>query len=114
MRFVRNKPGVVYYKPRGVPLSSLEEVTLNLEEYEAVRLADHKFLEQDNASKQMNVSRQTFGRVLQSARRKIAEALSQGKAIKFEGGVNNLVMQGFVRGRVRRRFRHRERFGRKK
>ena len=111
MRFVRSRPGVIYYKPRGVPLSSLEEVILNLEEFEAVRLTDHKFLEQDDASRKMNVSRQTFGRVLQSARRKIGEALAQGKAIRLEGGVNNLVKQRFGRRRVRRQNRQRRRFG---
>ena len=91
MRFVRCRPGVFYYKPRGVPLSELEEVVLHFEEFEALRLADHELLEQIDASKKMKVSRQTFGRVLQSARKKVGEALSLGKALRVEGGVNNLV-----------------------
>ena len=79
-------PGVNYFKPRGIPLRWLDEVNLTVEELEAIRLADFEGLEQENAGNQMKISRQTFGRVLISARKKIAEALILGKALRIEGG----------------------------
>ena len=79
-------PGVNYFKPRGIPLRWLDEVNLTVEELEAIRLADYQGLEQEAAGEQMKISRQTFGRVLISARKKIAEALILGKALRIEGG----------------------------
>jgi predicted DNA-binding protein (UPF0251 family) len=75
-----------YFKPRGIPLSALEEVVLTVDEFEAVRLADLQGLYQEQAAERMNVSRQTFGRIIESAHKKVAEALVQGKALKIEGG----------------------------
>jgi len=75
-----------YFKPRGIPLSMLEEVVLAVDEFEAVRLADLEGLYQERAAEKMNVSRQTFGRIIESAHKKVAEALVQGKALKIEGG----------------------------
>jgi len=64
----------------------LEEVVLTLEEFEAIRLTDLLDLKQDVAAKKMDVSQPTFHRVLLSARKKIADSLVNGKAIKIEGG----------------------------
>ena len=85
-RLVGSAPGSNYFKPRGIPLFVLEEVILAIDEFEAVRLADFEGLYQDQAAERMKVSRQTFGRILESARKKIAEALVKGKALKIEGG----------------------------
>lgn len=76
-------PDVVYFKPRAVPLSMLEEVDLSLDELEALRLCDYKNLEQTEAAKKMKVSQSTLQRILTSARKKVAEALIEGKAIKI-------------------------------
>ena len=76
-------PDVVYFKPRAVPLSLLEEVDLSIAELEALRLCDLKDLEQGEAAKKMKVSQSTFQRVLTSARKKVSEALIKGKAIKI-------------------------------
>jgi predicted DNA-binding protein (UPF0251 family) len=75
-----------YFKPRGIPLTALEEVVLAVDEFEAIRLADLEGLYQDQAAEKMKVSRQTFGRIVESAHRKVAEALVKGKALKIEGG----------------------------
>jgi predicted DNA-binding protein (UPF0251 family) len=75
-----------YYKPRGIPLSVLQHVNLTIDELEAIRLADLEALYQEDAAKRMNVSRQTFGRMLESAHKKIADALVNGKALLIEGG----------------------------
>lgn len=80
-------PSVVCFKPQGVPLAQLETVILTLDELEALKLADLEGLYQSKAADAMGVSRQTFGRILESAHRKVADALAQGKSIVFEGGV---------------------------
>lgn len=82
-RNIENQPNVTYYKPAGIPLRELNEVVLELDEYEAIRLADQEGLYQDKAAEQMHISRQTFGRIITAARQKIAEALVSGKAIKI-------------------------------
>ncbi len=75
-----------YFKPRGIPISELEEVVLSLDEFEAVRLADFSGLYQEDAAGRMNISRQTFGRIIESAHKKISDVLINGKALKIEGG----------------------------
>ena len=85
-RRVGHLPQSSYYKPRGVPLSMLEHVNLTVDELEAIRLADLEGLYQADAARSMNVSRQTFGRILESAHNKIAKALVHGKALSIEGG----------------------------
>ncbi|MBN1644291.1 MAG: DUF134 domain-containing protein [Dehalococcoidales bacterium] len=79
-------PGVTYFKPAGIPLVSLGEIRLSLEEIEALRLKDIEGLEQEQGAEMMNISRPTFQRVLVSARKKVTDALLNGKAIKIEGG----------------------------
>jgi len=77
-------PKSVYFKPRAIPLSVLEEVDLDVDEMEAVRLCDFKNLDQDEAAKRMKISQSTLQRILTSARKKIAEALTEGKAIRIK------------------------------
>jgi len=79
-------PEVTYFKPAGIPLRFLEEVRLSLEEAEAIRLKDLEDLDQEQAAMRMNISRPTFQRVLESARKKVADALLNGKAVRIEGG----------------------------
>ncbi|MGQ9675640.1 MAG: DUF134 domain-containing protein [Chloroflexota bacterium] len=85
-RCVEMVPGITYFKPRGVPLRFLEEVVLTVEELEAVRLKDLENLEGEQAAERMGVSRPTFQRILEAARRKVAEALVGGKALRIHGG----------------------------
>lgn len=82
-RMVRFDPNVTYFKPRAVPLSMLEEVDLGVDELEAIRLCDFKNLDQIEAAKKMKISQSTLQRILTSARKKVAEALVKGKAIKI-------------------------------
>ncbi len=85
-RFVESAPEATYFKPRAIPLSELEEVTIGFEELAALK---HKFLDKDGqemAAKEMKISRTTFWRVLSEAGEKIADALINGKAIRIEGG----------------------------
>ena len=65
-------------------MTELEEVHLTMDELEAVRLADLKDMYQEEAARQMNISRQTFGNTIISAHKKIAEALLNAKALRIE------------------------------
>jgi len=76
-------PNVTYFKPRAIPLSELEEVDLGRDELEALRLCDFEGLDQVDAAKKMKVSQSTLQRILSSARKRVAEALTKGKAIKI-------------------------------
>ena len=85
-RLVAYNPEVSYFKPRGIPMVRLEEIKLTVDEREAIRLADLLDLSHEEAGRQMGVSRATFGRIIQRARKAIADALINGKAINVEGG----------------------------
>jgi len=79
-------PAAAYFKPRGIPMTDLEQVTLTLDEVESLRLADLEGLYQEDAARKMKVSRATFARIVEQARHKVAEALIHGKALRLEGG----------------------------
>ncbi|MBN1470999.1 MAG: DUF134 domain-containing protein [Syntrophaceae bacterium] len=81
-------PDKNHFKPRGIPADDLEEIVLNLDEFEAIRLADYEQFYQEEAARQMNISRQTFGRIIDSAHKKIADVLINGKALKIENENN--------------------------
>ncbi len=85
-RNVCGMPDKNYFKPRGIPTLDLEEVNLTLDEFEAIRLADFEQMYQKEAANQMNISRQTFGRIIEEAHKKIADILINGKALKIDGG----------------------------
>jgi predicted DNA-binding protein (UPF0251 family) len=97
-RFVCHEPGITYFKPRGIPINRLEEIELTVDELEAVRLKDLEELEQEEAANLMGISQPTFHRLLNTARKKISEAIIKGKALKIHGGEYKLVR------RVRYRF----------
>lgn len=83
-RNISIQPGTRYYKPAGIPLKELDETILHLDELEAIRLADYEDIYQEEAAKKMGISRQTFGRILKVAHKKIADAMIHGKAIRIE------------------------------
>lgn len=85
-RQINFRPGVTYFKPRGVLLRDLEETQLTLDELEALRLVDFAGEEQTAAAKKMKVSQSTLQRILAQARRKVAGALVEGQAIELKGG----------------------------
>lgn len=95
-------PDVNYFKPAGVRMRELEESILTVDEFEAVRLKDFLGIDQEEAAKKMNISQPTFHRLVVTARKKIADAIVNGKAIKIEGGNYSLAGRGMRR---RRRFR---------
>lgn len=82
-RRIRFNPNVVYFKPQGVPMCSLNFVELTLEEVEALRLKNIQKLDQVEAAEKMKTSQSTFQRILSSAYEKVSDALINGKAIKI-------------------------------
>lgn len=82
-RRVKCNPGAYYFKPRAIPLSSLEEIILKIDELESLRLADYLALSHEQAAVKMKISRATFGRIVETARKKIVDAILNGKAIKI-------------------------------
>lgn len=85
-RHIACQPNVLLFKPAGTPVRDLDIVPMKLDEVEALRLADLEGLYQEQAAQQMKISRQTFARILGTARRKVAEALLHGKALRIEPG----------------------------
>lgn len=74
------------FKPFGIPMRDLDSIDLLYEEFEALRLADYEDLTQEEAAKKMNISRPTFTRLYAKARKNIAKAFVEGKAIIIRGG----------------------------
>jgi uncharacterized protein len=79
-------PKDTYFVPLGKPKCELQEVVLKVEELEAMRLKDIENLNQEQCADKMQISRQTFQNIIDEARRKVAVALSEGKAINITGG----------------------------
>ena len=99
-RTIRFNPEIDYFKPRGVAISDLETVGVSLEELEALRLVDVECMKQTEAAERMEVSQSTLHRVLSAGRKKVAKALTEGKAIHMRGGDYKMVTlrQGSGRG----------------
>lgn len=85
-RRVRGNFAATHFKPAGVPARNLETIKLSFDELEAIRLTDLEDMYQADAAEKMNVSRQTLGNIVKSARKKIAQALVKGQAIHIDGG----------------------------
>jgi uncharacterized protein len=83
-RCINCTPNTSYFKPKGIPIFQLEEVSLSLDELEAIRLADYEGHYHEEAATKMKVSRATFGKILNKARNKVAEAIVDGKALRIE------------------------------
>lgn len=93
--FCRRRVGCIpaswRFSPEGIRSHEHEVLTLTLDELEALRLADLLGLYHEEAARQMGISRATFGRILETARKKVAEALVSGKGIKIDEGPVELV-----------------------
>ena len=74
-------------------------VTLGVDEYEVIRLIDLEGLTQEQCAVQMEVARTTVTGIYLSARRKLAQALVERKALAVEGGHYRLCDGGECRRR---------------
>lgn len=82
-RRIKGEPNSSYFKPSGIRRTELEESILAADEFEAIRLKDFLALEQKECAEKMNISQPTFHRLIISARKKVADAIVNGKAIKI-------------------------------
>jgi predicted DNA-binding protein (UPF0251 family) len=80
------QPNVTYFKPVGIPMVNLKENMLSFDELEAIRLIDSEGMEQNKAGKKMKISQSTLSRLLKQGRKKLADCVINGKAIKIQGG----------------------------
>ncbi len=85
-RSVRRPPLFSDFKPTGVRAADLQLVALGLDEFEAIRLADHEGLDHAESAEQMGISRSTFSRLVEKARFKIAQFVIDGRRLQIEGG----------------------------
>lgn len=83
-RKINCNPRANYFKPRGIPLRILDTIIIEKDEIEAMRLADSLNLKHKDAADKMQISRATFGRIVNSARKKMIESVLQGKAIEIK------------------------------
>ncbi len=82
-RRIQGRPDSSYFKPAGKRMIELEETILTMPEFEAIRLVDLNEIPQEKAGKQMQISQSTLSRVLKTSRKKLADAIVHGKAIKI-------------------------------
>ena len=96
MRRIGMEPEIGFYGPRGI--KNAEEVILSFDEHEALRLVDREEMSQLEAAKKMEISQPTLNRLLRTARKKVALAITSGRAIRIEGG-NYMLAKPGGRGR---------------
>ena len=84
-RIIKQDPKISQFSPRGKP-GRPDEVNLSIDEYEAIRLFDYTGISQKEAAKSMNISQQTFSRVLKRAHKTVSDAIVNGKIIRIQGG----------------------------
>ncbi len=85
VRFIQKMPNIVQFSPRGKP-GRPDEIELTLDQFEAIKLADHQEFDQSQGAVAMRISRASFGRILREARKKLADALVNGKSIRIHMG----------------------------
>ena len=85
-RRVGQNPAFTAFGPATAGSTEPEETILTIDEFEAVRLKDLEGLDQSESASRMEISQPTFHRLVISARRKVADALTHGKSIKITGG----------------------------
>ena len=96
-RHCRQYEGDLVFKPRSIPMSQLETITLELDELEAMRLCDHDGRDQTQAGDRMGVSRGTIQRLLRSGRSKVLEALLSNAALIINEGDNRETLHSYGR-----------------
>ncbi|MHA1794168.1 MAG: DUF134 domain-containing protein [Promethearchaeota archaeon] len=98
MKFIHGPPipeNRTVFKPLGIPMRSLEVNVISIVEFEAIRLIDGEERSQIEAAELMGISQPTISRILKTGRKKIADAIIRGKAIKIEGGDYKFAFNGY-------------------
>jgi len=85
-RIVHEPPIYSHFKPSGVKGQDIPQIVLTLDEFEAFRLADQQGYTHAQAAEEMEISRSTFSRLIEKARKKVADFLIQGGVLTIGGG----------------------------
>ena len=85
-RIVHEPPLFTEFKPIGISGRSIEQVLMTLDELESIRLADYRGLSHEEGSEEMEISRSTFTRLIEKARKKVSDFMFEGKALTIDGG----------------------------
>jgi predicted DNA-binding protein (UPF0251 family) len=85
-RIVHEPPLFSEFKPIGLRGKDLKQIVLTLDEFEAFRLADQLGFSHAMAAEEMEISRPTFSRLIEKARKKIADFIVHGRLLTIEGG----------------------------
>ena len=85
VRYIQKMPKTAQFSPRGNP-GRPDEAQLNIDHYEAIKLADYQGYNQSEGAKAMGISRPTFGRILREGRKILADALTNSKIIRIRTG----------------------------
>ena len=103
-KIVHEQPRIDLFSPQGRP-GNPDEITLPIEGYESIRLADYLGLPQKKAADMMGISQQSFSRMVREARRSVSDAIVNAKVIRIEGG--NYVNKSSLRiiSKLKRRVR---------
>ena len=118
-RWVCGEPRCRRFGPSDV--LNIEEVVLNLDEYECIRLIDYEGLEQEQCAAQMGVARTTVQAIYKSAREKLADSIVNAKHLRIEGGdvvriipkgghINMRIAVTYEDGQIFQHFGHTEMF----
>lgn len=81
-RYIQQEPQYTWFKPSWIPANKLEQVVLLVDEYEAMRWCDVKWLSMQAWAEKMWISAPTFNRMVISAHKKVADAIVYGKWIR--------------------------------
>lgn len=90
-RRVCGLPRIAAFGPH--PCEAEEQLELTVDEYEVIRLVDLLGFTQEESAAQMNVARTTVQSIYDSARRKLADALVNGKMLVVTGGCYEICPQ---------------------
>ena len=85
-RIVHEPPLYSQFKPMGVRGQDVKQIVLSLDEFEAFRLADQLGYSHAQAADEMEISRSTFSRLIEKARKKIADFIILGGLLTIGGG----------------------------
>ena len=85
-RSIRTPPLFSAFKPAGVRRHGATSLQLALDEFEAIRLADHQGLDHAESAALMGISRSTFSRLVEKARHTVAQLLVEGRCLEISGG----------------------------
>ena len=82
-RRIVKKPDYTCLKHGDVLENNQDPIEMNLDEFEAIRLGDYHNIKQKEAAELMGISQPTFHRIINSARKKTAKSLIEGRKIEI-------------------------------